>query len=189
MKMLFTQMPDLNLPQLETAWRKDLVDLYLTGKEARLQNTMGGYSKLLKLTDDYLQLQVTERSFVEMKKLPLINNTHILCIVTTIEGPVADSRVTFYTTQWQPLESSNLFTPVTADWFIIENADKDSDDYKDAIARLDMDLVKYLLNSEDQTLTAVYTTPLYLNEQDRKKTLLILKDYPKVYMWDKSSFH
>ncbi|MDR0749880.1 MAG: DUF3256 family protein [Tannerellaceae bacterium] len=189
MKTLFTQTPDSYLPQLETAWRKDLIDLYLTGKEAHLQNTMGGYSKLLKLTDDYLQLQVTERSLVEMKKFPLINNTHILCMVTTIEGPVADSRVRFYTTEWQPLESTNLFTPVTVDWFISENVDKDSDAYKDAVIRLDIDLIKYLLNSENQTLTAVYTTPLYLSEQDRNKTLLILKDYPKVYVWDKSTFH
>jgi hypothetical protein len=188
MKTLFTQIPDSYLPQLETAWRKDLADLYLTGKEARLQNTMGGYSKLLKLTDDYLQLQVTERSFIELKKLPLINNTHIICMVTTIEGPVADSRVTFYTTEWQPLEPSGLFTPVTAGWFISENADRDSDAYKDAAACLDMDLIKYLLSPDAQTLTAVYTTPLYLNGQDRKKTLPVLKDYPRVYTWDKSSF-
>jgi hypothetical protein len=188
MKTLFTQMPDSYLPQLETAWRKDLIDLYLAGKEARLQNTMGGYSRLLKLTEDYLLLQVTERSSVEMKTLPLINNTRIICMVTTAEGPVADSRVSFYTTEWQPLASSALFTPVPADWFIREDADTDSDAFKDATARLDIKLIKYTLSPEDQTLTAVYTTPLYLSEEDRKKVLPFLKDSPKIYTWDKSCF-
>ncbi|MDR1918414.1 MAG: DUF3256 family protein [Tannerellaceae bacterium] len=188
MKTLFTNMPDSYLPQLETAWRKDLIDLFLAGKEARLQNTMTGYSRLLKLTDDYLLLQVTERSAVEMKRLPLINHTYIICMIVTVEGPVADSRVAFYTTEWQALESSNLFTPVAADWFIAENADRDSDACKDALARLDMDLIKYELSSDAQTLTAVYTTPLYLSEQERKKILPFLKDVPKVYTWDKSSF-
>jgi hypothetical protein len=182
MKTLFTHMPDACLPQLETAWRKDLIDLYLTGKEARLQNTMTGYSKLLKLTDDYLLLQVTERSTIEIKKLPLVNNTYIICMITTIEGPVADSRVTFYTTEWQPLESSGLLPPLTADWFIKEGIDRD------LLSRLDMDLIKYQLSPNDQTLTATCTTPLYLHQKGRKEILPFLKDTPKVYTWDKSSF-
>jgi hypothetical protein len=187
-KTLFTQIPDTYLPQLETAWRKDLIELYQAGKDARLQNTMGGYSRLLKLTDDYLLLQVTERSSIELKKLPLINNTYIICMVTTIEGPVADSRVAFYTTGWELLESSALFTPVAADWFINENADAGSDAFKDAIARLDIHLIKYRLSPENLSLTAVYTTPLYLDEEERKQILPFLKEHPKVYTWDKSLF-
>jgi hypothetical protein len=182
MKTLFIQMPDAYLPQLETAWRKDLTDLYLAGKEARLQNTMNAYSKLLKLTEDYLLLQVTERSSVEIKRLPLVNNTYILCMVTTVEGPAPDSRVTFYTTEWQPLESSGLLAPVTAGWFIKENADRE------AIARLDIDLIRYRLSPDDQSLTATYTTPLYLHIQERREILPFLKDSSKVYVWNKSSF-
>ena len=37
-------MPDQYIPQLEHAWRKDLVDLYTSGKESRLKNTMNGFS-------------------------------------------------------------------------------------------------------------------------------------------------
>lgn len=182
MKTLFTRMPDAFLPQLETAWRKDLADLYLAGKEARLQNTMGGYSQLLKLTGDYLLLQVTERSAVEIKRLPLINNTSILCMITTVEGPAADSRVSFYTTEWQPLESAGLLTPVKAEWFIREDADRD------ALSRLDIDLIKYRLSPDDQTLTASFTTPLYLHKTERRELLPFLKDTSKVYTWNKSAF-
>ena len=76
MDALFVSMPDNNIPQLENAWRKDLIDLFKTGKEARLKNTMNGFSTLKNLTSDYLLLQVTERSTVEMKLLPLVNNTN-----------------------------------------------------------------------------------------------------------------
>ena len=71
MDAVFVAMPDQYVPQLENAWRKDLIDLYNSGKEAKLKNTMNGFSTLKKLTDDYLLLQVTERSTVEMKLLPL----------------------------------------------------------------------------------------------------------------------
>jgi hypothetical protein len=188
MKTLFAGMPDAFIPQLETAWRKDLADLFSSGKEARLKNAMNGYSRLLRLTDDYLLLQVTDRSFVELKSLPLINNTYIICMVTTVEGPVADSRVAFYTTGWQPLEAGGLFEPVDPAWFIDEAAATDSDAFLDAVSRLDMDLIAYSLSPDAPTLTATYTTPAYLGEQERKALLPFLKDRPKVYTWNKSSF-
>jgi hypothetical protein len=182
MKTLFTHMPDAYIPQLETAWRKDLIDLYLAGKEACLQNTMMGYSKLLMLTEDYLLLQVTERSSIEIKRLPLINDTYILCLLTTLEGPVPDSRITFYTTGWQALEPTGLLAPVGPEWFIKEGVDRE------LISRLDMDMIKYRLSPNEPSLTATYTTPLYLHTTERDEILPFLKDTVKVYAWDKSSF-
>ncbi|SEG19773.1 DUF3256 family protein [Parabacteroides chinchillae] len=185
---LFVSMPDQNIPQLDDAWRKDLVELYNSGKEAKLKNTMNGYSTLLKLTDNYLLLQVTERSTVEMKLLPLVNMTNIICMVTTVNGPVADSKVEFFTTDWKPLDTADLLTPVSPDWFIRDNADKNSDAFRTAISLLDMHLIKYALAPDDLTLTATYTTPLYLNKDDRERVLPFLKESPKVYAWDKSHF-
>jgi hypothetical protein len=187
MKTLFTQMPDILLPQLETAWRKDLADLYLNGKEARLQNIMEGYSRLLELTADYLLLQVTERSYVEMKTLPLINNTHILCVVTTVEGPAPDSRIAFYTTDWQPLEASGLFNPVKAEDFLVA-ANADNDAYLDAAALLDMDLIRYRLSPGDLTLTASLSTPAYLQRTNSARVEPFLRNQPIVFTWNKSSF-
>ncbi|MDR1403444.1 MAG: DUF3256 family protein [Tannerellaceae bacterium] len=188
MKTVFIAMPDQYIPQLESAWRKDLVDLYESGKEARLKNTMNGYSQLMKLTANYLLLQTTERSVVEMKLFPLVNNTHIICMLTTISAPAPDSRVDFYTTEWKPLAVSDLISPVSADWFIKEDADKNSDAYKDAMAHLDMDLIKYRLNPDNQTLEAVYATPLYLGAKQRNDITPFLKDTPKVYTWEKFYF-
>jgi len=188
MANLFINMPDQYIPQLESAWRKDLVDLFQTGKEARLQNTMNGFSVLEKLTPDYLLLQTTERSSVEMKRFPLVNNTYVICVVTTVKGPVADSRVEFYTTEWQPLEATDMYTPVAADWYLKEDVDKNSDAYLYAISRLDMELIEYALSPDEQTLTATYTTPLYLDSETRKKVLPFLKDSPRIYVWEKFHF-
>lgn len=185
---LFISMPDQNIPQLESAWRKDLVDLYKTGKEARLKNTMNGFSSLLNLTADYLLLQSSERSSIEMKLLPLVNNTNVICVITTVDGPVPDSRIAFYTTEWEPLETSDLFTPVSTDWFIKEDADRNSNAFIDATSRLDMDLIKYSLSPDNLTLTATYTTPQYLSREDRKNVEPFLKESPKVYTWEKSHF-
>lgn len=185
---IFAAMPDQKIPQLEHAWRKDLIDLFTAGKEAKLKNTMGGYSTLQKLTPDYLLLQPTERSTVEMKRLPLVNNTYIVCVVTTVKGPVADSRVEFFTTEWQPLAAEDLFTPVAAGWFLKEDTNPDDPAYQDAVSRLDMDLIQYTLNPEEETLTATYTTPSYVEYEEREKVLQFIKPEPKVYRWEKSHF-
>lgn len=188
MKTVFINMPDRDIPQLESAWRKDLVDLYTSGKEARLQNMMNGYSRLLKLTDNYLLLQVTERSSLEMKMLPLVNNTYVICVAATVEGPVPDSKVRFYTTEWEPLPSDDLFTPVSSDWFIKEDIDKNDEKFKDALARLDIEMIQYRLSPDSLILTATCTTPLYLSAEERKTVTPWLKDTPKVYTWEKFHF-
>lgn len=188
MAALFVAMPDQNIPQLENAWRKDIIDLYNSGKEAKLKNTMNGSSVLQKLTADYLLLQSTERTTVEMKLLPLVNNTHVICVVTTVSGPVPDSQIEFFTTEWQPLAVSDLLTPAPASWFIREDADRNSNAFIDATSRLDMDLIKYELSPDDLTLTETYTTPLYLSKEDQEKVKPFLKDSPRVFTWEKFHF-
>lgn len=188
MDALFVSMPNRYIPQLDDAWRKDLIDLYNSGKEAKLKNTMAGFSTLEKLTSDYLLLQTTERSTVEMKLLPLVNNTYVICMITTIKGPIPDSQVEFFTTDWEPLSSSDLFTPVTADWFIQEDADRNSLAFIEATSRLDMDLIHYTLSPDDLTLTATYTTPLYLEKEAQEKVKPFLKENPRIYHWKKSHF-
>lgn len=188
MEEVFVKMPADVIIQLEEAWRKDLVDLYKSGKTATLQNTMQGKSSLLKLTDDYLLLQSTERSTVEMKLLPLVNNTHIICMITTVSAPVADSRVLFFTTDWSPVSSEGLYTPVADDWFWKEYADHASVEYFEAKDQLDMSLIKYSLHAENTSLTAEYTTPLYLDEESRDKVVAWLKKEPKEYKWKLGRF-
>ena len=192
MKTVFTSMPDARIPLLEEAWRKDLIALYESGKEsgkkAALKNMMDGNSSLEKLTDDYLLIQLTEQSTVEMKLLPLVNNTHIVCVITTVNGPVPDSRLEFYTTEWQPLAAADLIDPVSTEWFISETADKNNFDYQELIGRMDMDLIRYSLSPDDLSLTAIYTTPSYLNKEEQNKISSFLKKDPKTYLWNKHQF-
>lgn len=188
MAEVFITMPNEYLPQLEDAWRKDLVDLYRSGEKARLKNGMNGMSELVKLTKDYLLLQSTERTTVEMKLLPLVNNTFVICRIVTLEGPVKDSRVTFFSPEWKPLHAEDLWSPVSSDWFRRTDVDTTSVNYGEAISQLDMELFYYQLSSDDYTLTQTYTTPAYTDQETQKKLRAYLKEEPKVYTWTKSYF-
>lgn len=188
MAEVFVSMPDEYVPQLEDAWRKDLVDLYNSGENAQLKNNMNGTSRLVKLTKDYLLLESTERTTLELKLLPLVNNTFVICKIITVKAPVADSRIAFFSPDWKPLNASDLLEPVTAGWFIREDVDKTSIAFQEATSRLDMDLFEYKLSPDDYTLTQIYTTPQYTDKETQKKLRPFLKDSPKVYTWTKSYF-
>ena len=138
MGALFELMPNQYIPQLDNAWRKDLVDLYNAGKEAKLKNTMNGFSSLKILTHNYLLLQITESSAIEMKLLPLINNTNVICMVTTVNGPVPDSQIRFFSPEWKLLNPTDLITLVDADWFLKENIDKNDLSYLEASSHISM---------------------------------------------------
>ncbi|MDR1724080.1 MAG: DUF3256 family protein [Tannerella sp.] len=180
---IFVAMPDELIVQLEKAWRKDLVDLYKSGKDATLENTMQGTSTLKTLTDDYILLQTTERSTMEIRRLPLINNTYVVCVITTVYAPVADSRVHFYTTDWHRLSPDGIFSPLQRDAFLKNDADTSQPSYMEAMTALDICLVKYSLNADNNDLTAEYTTLQYLSEETRLRVKPFIKDVIKVYNW------
>ncbi|RRD79215.1 DUF3256 family protein [Tannerella forsythia] len=185
---LFVKMPDEYIVELEDAWRKDLVDLYQAGKDAKLQNKMQGTSQLMKLTPDYLKIQTTARSTVELRRLPLINDTYIICMVTTVSAPVPDSRVDFFTTDWKQLPAIDLYTPASVEQFVRTEVDTAHVVFLDTMAALDMDLFVYRLSEEAQTLTVEYTTPQYLDEAMREKAKRFFKTEPIIFTWDKRRF-
>ena len=187
MASVFTAMPNQYIPQLEDAWRKGLVELYRSGKEARLKNTMNGYSTLLNLTDDYLCLRTTDRSVVEMKLLPLVNNTFVVCMVTTVEGPVADSRIAFFTTDWASLPKADLLSMPEGTWFIKEGAETD-EAYPELKVSLDMDLFRYQLSATENTLSITYTTPLYLEGKTKERLQPLLHGEPLCLRWQHGHF-
>ena len=182
MASVFTAMPNQYIPQLEDAWRKDLVELFRAGKEARLKNTMDGYSCLTALTNDYLCLRTTDRSEVEMKLLPLVNNTFVVCMVKTVEGPVPDSRVAFYSTDWQPLPAADLMAWPEGTWPLREGARQD-EAFVECEGTLDMDLFRYQLNPSEPTLRVTYTTPLYVDQQTRERLQPFLVAEPLCLHW------
>lgn len=188
MAELFVKMPDEYIVELEDAWRKDLVDLYKSGKEAKLQNRMQGTSQLMKLTPDYLKIRTSGQSTVELKRLPLVNHTYIICMVTTVSAPVPDSRVDFFTTDWKQLPAIDLYTPASVEQFVRTDVDTADVVFLDTMAALDMDLFVYRLSEEAQTLTVEYMTPQYLDEAMREKAKRFFKTEPKVFTWTKGRF-
>ena len=129
---------------------------------ARIKNKFDTYSELTALTADYLRLQISEKSSVEMK----IFNDSLLCLVRTYYGPAADSEVFFYNVSWQPV-SYTVERP-KADEFFQPGADAE------VCGMLrQLPLIKASLSPDDTTLTwEIQTTELTKAQRETVKNSL-----------------
>ena len=187
---LFLKMPDAQLVLLNAASRKALVDMQRAGEKAQVANEMGGSAEIWKMTDDYLWVETSEGMFIEIRRLPLVNHTYVVCLVTTVEVPMQaqDSRVEFFTTDWTPLPAEGMYRPATMTDFLRADADTTSEDFREIRAAADMNLFRYLLSADGPTLSVIYRTPKYFNKALQEKAKRFFSDEKKVYTWRNGRF-
>jgi len=142
----------------------------------------------LGISTDYIELQTSESGTTQIKLLPLINDSKIICVVKTVCGKACDSQIQFYTTKWVPIPQGDLFPKVGKDTFIIANTDRNSQDFQNAYAALDMNPISIALSASDTSLDISYDIENYLTTEDYKKIEPYLIENPKRYIWDKLSF-
>ena len=153
----FYVIPEVYLPQLEPNRLKDMVDMKLAGQQATAPNLLGGEAKILSLTDDYMQVSVSDALTLEIKQferfLPKDQIDTLLCVIRTTCGPQCDSEVLFFTTQWQNVPADAVsFQPRILD-FLKPNVSARDSLVAQAIRSVDMPLFVYsFIDGSDSTL-------------------------------------
>ena len=188
MKTVFVAMPDSVTPLLTKVNREDCIDFLDSNMKAVVKNRFGNVAEMKVLTDDYVLMQTSEVGMLEMKLLPLADSTKVICMVKTVNVPVADSSVRFYTSDWsQQLDVKEFLQLPSMDAFFLPN-DSLKDEAILTRKKADMHLMKAQLSKEDTSLTFTYTTPDYLNEEDREKLSPHLRKESIVLRWSEGKF-
>ena len=188
MKTVFVAMPDSVTPLLTKVNREDCIDFLDSNMKAVVKNRFGNVAEMKVLTDDYVLMQTSEVGTLEMKLLPLADSTKVICMVKTVNVPVAVSSVRFYTSDWsQQLDVKEFLQFPSMDAFFLPN-DSLKDEAILTRKKADMHLMKAQLSKEDTSLIFTYTTPDYLNEEDREKLSPHLRKGPIVLRWSEGKF-
>lgn len=182
-KELFVQIPDSLSLLLTKVNREDFADFLESNMKARVKNRFDRTSEMKKMTSDYLFLQETSQSTVEMKLLPLNDSVRVICYVKTVCGPVCDSRVRFFSADWKELPASEYLLPPQEDDFYILTDTTERDKLEKLRAKADMYLLKASLSEQDRSITFTYTTPEYLNEEESRELSSFLRKDPVVLEW------
>lgn len=187
LQSIFLSMPENLILGLEATERDKLTANTSDTTQISVIRSKGSNIKRLAISPDYISLQTSEAGTIQIKLLPLINESKIICVVRTVCGEICDSQLQFYTTKWIPIEQ-NLFPRINKDWFIKTDADRDGQDFKNAYAALDMTPTKIELSPSSTEAKVFYDIKSYLSEDDYKKIQPFLTEEPKILEWDKVSF-
>lgn len=119
LRVMWATMPDDILPAIEKSKREELISLYDISTKAigdstllaTVSNKLGGNCRLDTLTSDFLRLQLSKSSVMEMKMLPGESATadSLLCISLTLFGELPESKVSLYSSDWKLL-SDTIYT-------------------------------------------------------------------------------
>lgn len=188
MKSVFIAMPDSITPLLTKVNKEDCVDFLDSNMKAEVKNRFDGTAEMKVLTEDYVLVQTSEIGTLEMKLLPVNDSTKVVCMVKTVCASACDSEIRFYTSDWkQELDKKGYLQWPDAGTFFLP---KDSLSEEDVLIRqkADMNLMKASLSKDNPTLAFIYTTPDYLNLEDKEKLKLHLRKEPVVLEWKDGKF-
>lgn len=188
MRTVFVNMPDSLSPLFTKVDREDFADFLESNMKAEVKNRFEGTSEMKKLTKDYLLLQMSLVSTLQMKLLPVDGSSLIICMIKTTNAPVSDSYIKFYTADWQPLNTADYITLPETDLFFVANDTINQEEQRLARQRIDMDLVKADLSPDDNMLRFTYTTIDHLDDGSADALRPFLKAAPLVYEWSGSRF-
>ena len=188
MKSFFISMPDSIAPLLTKVNKEDCVDFLAYDMKAEVKNRFGGVTELKVLTDDYLFLQTTANSSMEMKLLPVNDSTKVVCMIKTVCSSACDSEVHFYSSDWkQKLMTTDYLSKPEGDMFFLP-VDSSDEEYALIRKEANVHLLKASLSKEDVSLTFIYTTPDYLNKENKEKLEPYLRKEPVVLKWQEGKF-
>ena len=187
MKAIFVNLPDSIEPLLTKVNKEDCVDFLDSGMKAVVKNRFDRSAELKVLTSDYLQMQLSDVSTLELKLLPLKDSVRVICMVKTVCASACDSDIRFFDTKWNELDASDFLKYPVEEVFYLP-LDSLTDDVQELRAKADICLMKASLSADDSSLTWEYTTPLTLHKDDREKLIPLLRKEPLVMQWVEGRF-
>lgn len=116
MATLFRAMPDSILPLLTKNNRLDFVDYLENKMQAKVRNRFDETAEMTALDENYLHIQMSPVSEVEMQLLPQTDSLGpVLCLLRSYKAPARESVAEFYDDNWNRLYWIEVPSPKVED--------------------------------------------------------------------------
>ena len=127
LRTLFTGMPDSIMPALTRSDRMDFLDFMDSGMKARVRNKLGGESVMTQFEENMLTVVTSGAGRMDMVLFRMKDGSNLICIVNTVTAKYDDSRLSFYTENWNQVATADLIElPVIDDYLTKEALKNDS---------------------------------------------------------------
>lgn len=179
----FATVPMSVIGVINESVRLDMIDYFDHQMSNHSQNDMGNDCYIKEMNDYSIVVQNGNGVEMQMFVLNPEDTLPMIGVVETLETPVEDSSLHFYTSKWAPLDMLISVKPVLKDW-ILPSAKKKVDDIERVLPFI---MVKYSYDPDTHILTATNNMDAYFYEKDKPVELSYLKPELK-YRWDGNKF-
>ncbi|MDE6768484.1 MAG: DUF3256 family protein [Muribaculaceae bacterium] len=188
-RSVFERLQGPALELLKPTSRLDMLDYWDTDSVYRVKNALNGQSWLETVAPDYLKVNITPVSTLEIKLLPVKKGEVIMTIYTVGgDGQARDSRIEFYDpATLAPIDGTAYFTePDLKVFFDIPKGSLTS--MKEIREMIPFMTVEYGASSGSNDLTAKMTAADYINVDDRNIVKVFLLPEVKTQWKEKYKF-
>ncbi|NLA62945.1 MAG: DUF3256 family protein [Bacteroidales bacterium] len=181
---LFKSMPSEYLPAFSEANKTMLlVDSSLSVIPYAL-----GEIERLEYTDTFLSLKTSEVGTMQIKILPLVNNTQIVALIKTVcSSNVCDSDIQFLTNEWEEIQKNNILPTIPPSIFFDETK-TDTPGFKWSVSQIDIYPLQLQFKDGSNDLQVTFNIKKHLSKQDALKIETYLAKESIDLTWNKSTF-
>ena len=137
--------------------------------------------------NDYLRLQTSKIGTLQLKLLPVSEDSVVVCLIKTVCGNVCDSHISFYTSEWKKLDKEAFLPTISAEIFL-NSSQKKSENDKYAVSLPDIYPISATFNETGTDLTLTFHYKERLAEEQIQQLEPLLKGDSLVLTWKNGSF-
>ena len=146
-----------------------------------------GEIKKLEYSETSMTLNTSDVGTLQIKLLPLVNNTQIISVIKTVCGKVCDSNIRFFTDNWEEIDKNSLLPEIEPTIFF-DSSKLNTLDFKIATSHINIYPLKFQYDKDSNDLTVKFDYAGFLSSEDLKIIEPFVDNESLVLSWNKSTF-
>ena len=176
MRQIWLEMPDSIVPYLNRSLRTELADYVTMGMKSEVMNALRDTTRIEKLTDDYILVQLSNATKLEIKSL----DASTIVMAQTLCGPLAESKLSLFSNNWEVKPLNIDVSPM-----FVKPDTMSQQRYSELLDMANITMNEFQLSVKDNSLTIKYSVPL-LSSTDKKEMQAILRQ--RKLNWNGTTF-
>ena len=176
MRQIWLEMPDSIVPYLNRSLRTELADYVTMSMKSEVMNALRDTTRIEKLTDDYILVQLSNATKLEIKSL----DASTIAMVQTWCGPLAESKLSLFSNNWEVKPLNIDVSPM-----FVKPDTMSQQRYSELLDMANVTMNEMQLSVKNNSLTIKYSVPL-LSSTDKKEMQAILRQ--RKLNWNGTTF-
>lgn len=185
---VFLELPVNVLDIVPRSARFEMLEYYKVDSIYKAPNAMEGLSWLNSVEPDFLEVQITDVSTLQLRLLPLAKGGRLIMTLYTVGGDsqAADTDIRFFDPQMNEMPRDKYFKlPHLKEFFNLKGA---ITSVKELETMIPFPTVHYTASAGSTDLKAELTVGEFMNQDDYRIIKVLLKPDGLTYVWDGKQF-